>query len=205
MIERIDNGLQMAVLAVCGVIALIRFLRSRDKAWMLLALFYGSWFLGDVYWSVCLFFYGQTSQISVVSDLSWYAACIFLYMLLRQAAPPVTRREKRVLPWLGPAFALAMAVFFMRWGEILSNLIYAALMGLLLFSALRRLMDGQRYRSARCLVAAILCACLMDYALWTASCFWAGETIQNPYYWFDFLLTACFVLFLPAVRKGVSA
>ena len=205
MIERIDNGLQIAVLAVCGVVALVRALRSRGKLWTLLALFYGSWFLGDVYWSVCLFFYGQTPQISVVSDLSWYAAYIFLYMLLREAAPPVTRQEKRVLPWLGPVFALGMAVFFMRWGEVASNLIYAGLLGLLLFASIRRLMDGRQVPHARFLCAAILCACLMEYALWTASCFWTGETLGNPYYWFDLLLTASFVSFLPAVRRAVAA
>ena len=88
MIERIDNGLQIAVLAICGVVALVRALRSRGKPWTLLALFYGSWFLGDVYWSVCLFFYGQTPQISVVSDLSWYAAYIFLYMATCSLARP---------------------------------------------------------------------------------------------------------------------
>jgi hypothetical protein len=126
-------------------------------------------------------------------------------MLLREAAPPVTRREKRVLPWLGPALALGMAAFFMRWGEVASNLIYAGLLGLLLFASIRRLMDGRQVPHARFLYAAILCACLMEYALWTASCFWTGETLRNPYYWFDLLLTASFVSFLPAVRRAVAA
>ena len=204
MIERIDNGLQIAVLAACGGVALIRALRSRGKPWTLLALFYGSWLLGDVYWAVCLFFYGQTPQISVVSDLSWYASYIFLYMLLREIAPPVSRRETRLLPWLGPVFAFGMAVFFMRWGEVASNLIYAGLMGLLLFASIRRLMDGRRIPHARLLCAVILCGCLTEYALWTASCYWAGETLANPYYWFDLLLTAGFVLLLPAAGKGRS-
>ncbi len=205
MIEQIENGMQIAVLALCAGLALIRAIRKRNKAWTLLALFFGSWFLGDVYWSVCLFFYGQTPQISVVSDLSWYAAYIFLYMLLREAAPPASRREKRFLPWLGVVFAFGLAVFYITRGEILSNLIYAALMGLLLFSAIRRLLDGRRYAAFRFLCVLILFFCLLEQALWLSSCFWAGETLANPYYWFDFLLTSGFALFIPAVRKGVEA
>ena len=114
MIERIENGLQIAVLAVCMAVSLARIIRTQDKAWALLSLFFASWGLGDVYWTVCLLFFDGTPKISVVSDLSWYAAYIFLYMLLRQVAPPVTRHEKRVLPWLGVAFALGMATFYMR-------------------------------------------------------------------------------------------
>ena len=84
----------------------------------MLALFYGSWALGDIYWLVCLVFYNRTPHVSVVSDLSWYAAFAFLYMLLRHAAPPEKAKEKRFLPWIVPAFALGMAVFFMQWGNI---------------------------------------------------------------------------------------
>ena len=205
MIERIENSLQIAVLAACAGVALVRMLRKRDKVWTLLTLFYFSWLLADLYWAACLVFYGETPRISVVSDLSWYASYIFLYMLMREAAPPVTRRERRLLPWAGPAFALGMAVFFIRWGETVSNLIYAALMGLLLFSSIRRLMDGRQYARARFLCALILCGCLLEYALWTSSCFFAGDTMANPYYWFDLLLTASFPLFPSAIRKAVDA
>ena len=205
MIERIENSLQIAVLAVCAGAALIRAVRRPDRVRTLLTLFYGSWLLADLYWAVCLFFYGDTPRISLVSDLGWCASYILLYMLLREAAPPVTRSERRALPWLSVLFAFGMAAFYMRWGEILSNLVYAALMGLLMFASVRRLTDGARYARARFLCGLILSGCLLEYALWTASCFWAGDTPANPYYWFDLLLTACFPFFLPAVRKLVAA
>ena len=90
-------------------------------------------------------------------------------------------------------------------GEILSNLIYAVLMGLLLFASLRRLTDGNGGGRSKALALLILLFCLLEYALWTASCFWTGETLGNPYYWFDFLLTLSFPFFLPAVKKAVAA
>ena len=78
-------------------------------------------------------------------------------------------------------------------------------MGLLLFSAIRRLLDGRQYAAQRPLCLLILVFCLLEYGLWTSSCFWAGETPRNPYYWFDFLLSAGFVFFLPSTRKAVMA
>ena len=201
MIESIENALQIATLLVCSALALIRAVRTRSRAWTLLAFFYGSWGLGDVYWLVCLIFFDQTPRISIVSDLSWYASYIFLYMLLREIAPPDGAREKRFLPWLGPLFAAGMAAFFMQWGEIGSNLIYALLMSLLLFSVIRRFLDREKYAAQQALCVLILVFCLLEYALWTSSCFFKGDGLDNPYYWFDFLLTLCFVFFLPAVRR----
>ena len=56
MIEQIDNGIQIAVLVVCVVTAIFKAARYRSRSWTLLAFFYGSWLLGDIYWTVCLLF-----------------------------------------------------------------------------------------------------------------------------------------------------
>ncbi len=201
MIDQIDNGIQIAVLVICVTAAIFKAAKYRSRTWTLLAFFYGSWLLGDIYWTVCLLFYGKTPEISVVSDLSWYASYIFLYLLLRHTSPPEELAVRKILPFLGPVFVLGMALFFMRLGAILNNLIYAGLMGLLLYALIRRLTE----RRNRCLPALILVFCLLEYALWTASCFWNDTIHLHPYYWFDFLLTVSMPFFLPATRKAVAA
>ena len=50
----------------------------------------------------------------------------------------------------------------------------------------------------------ILVFCLIEYGLWFSSCFFDGDTLANPYYWFDILFTASFVLFIPATKKAVT-
>ena len=204
MIESLENTLQIAVLLLCAAISLLRAAKRRSRTWTLLFFFYGSFVLGDIYWLACLLFFDRTPQISVVSDLSWYASYLFLYLLLRQADPPERLNRAGFLPWLGPVFTAGMAVFFTQYGQPLNNLIYAALMGLLLFAALRRLTDRGEAGSPKALLFLILLFCLLEYALWTVSCFFLGETLANPYYWFDFLLTISCPFFLPAVRKAVT-
>ena len=204
MIESIENALQIIVLLICSGIALYQAIANHSQTWVLAFLFFGSWLLGDIYWLVCLLFYGQTPQISIVSDLSWYGSYIFLYLLLYHSSAPDKDSRKHRLPWLGPVFAAGMAVFFITQGELLSNLIYASLMGLLLFAALNRQIDRKRYQNQQLLSGMILLFCLLEYGLWTASCFWKTDTLSNPYYWFDFLLTVSFVFFLPAIKKAVT-
>ena len=208
MIESIENAIQLAVLICCSAVALYRAIRGRNKAWLLLAFFYGSYALGDIYWQTWLILFGQAPGVPIVSDLSWYAAALFLFLLTREAAfPEGGGLSGRLLPWVGPAFTAAMAVFYMRWGKIVSNVIYAALMGLLLYEAIDGLMSlkGGGHAGRRGLCAALLAYCLMVYAAWTASCFWFDDGLLNPYLWFDFMQTVCFILFLPATKRAVAA
>ncbi len=204
MLESSENALQVFVLLVCAGIAVYRAVVYQSRTWTIAFFFFGSWVLGDIYWLLCLIFFDKTSQVSIVSDLSWYASLVFLYLLLDRVGPPREINRKQLLPWLGPAFSLAMAVFFMFWGEILSNLIYAALMGVLLFASIHRLLNRQQYPDSYFLAVAVLIICLLEYGLWISSCFWNAETLANPYYWFDFLLTLSFLFILPATRKAVA-
>ena len=204
MIEIYDNLLQIAVLLFCINAAGFRAVRFRSRSWSILGFFFGSWMLGDLYWLACLVFYKTTPQISVISDLNWYASFLFLYLLLRHVSPPEKLQRSSPLSWLGPVFAAGMAVFFMFWGEIISNLIYAGLMGLLLFSVIRRLADKSNTGRQRFLLVLLLAFCLLEYSLWTASCFWNEEVALHPYYLFDLLVTLSFLLYLPAVKKAVT-
>ncbi len=204
MIESYENIIQIVVLVVCVTVAGSRALAYRSRTWTLLAFSFGSMLLGDLFWLACLIFYGDTPQISAVSDLSWYAAYLFFYLLLRQVTPQVSGREKSLFPLLAPAFTLAMAAFYSQWGGVLNNIIYALLMGLLMGAVLRRF-RGVGNRPYRSLLTVTLVFCLLEYCLWTASCFWDGDTLKNPYYWCDFLVTVSYLFFLPATKKAVAA
>jgi hypothetical protein len=203
LIEIIENSLQTAILLICAVISLIRAAADRSRAWTLTFFFYGSGALGDIYWLVCLLFFGVSPQITLVSDLSWAASYIFLYLLLRQTAAPEENGKLRLLPWIGPVFSAAAAVYFMQWGSVLSNLYLAVLMGLLSYSAIHRLMAGERFRKQRLLLVSILVLYLLEYALWISSCIWE-YTPTSPYYWFDILLTVSFPIFIFGTKKAVA-
>lgn len=204
MIESYENAIQVTVLLACLGIALIRAVSQRERGWTLLFFFYGSWALGDLYWLLCLIFFDKSPQFSVVSDLSWYASFIFLYLLICQIAPP-EKDSKWLLPWLGPLFTTGMALYYMQWGNVISNLICAAMLGLLLYAAIARLLDRKTYGRQRFLCVMIIIFCLLEHGLWISSCIFEWDGLRNPYYWFDFLLTLSFPCFLPATKKAVAS
>ncbi len=206
MIEIYENAIQLAVLLFCVNLAIMRSVRYHNQIWIFLALAYSGFVLGDCYWLACLIFFGDTPQIALVSDLSWYTFYLFLYLMLKHVLPEDIRPRK-LLPWLGPVFTVAMAVFFMQWGNYLSNTVTAVLMGLLLYQTIGGLcvLRDQSGDNRRALYWVTLVYCLLNYALWVVSCFWDGDTLANPYYWVDILMTLWFPFFLPATGKAVKA
>lgn len=203
MVESIENAAQIVVLLACAGYSLYNALQYHSRTWVLLAFFCGSWMLADLYWQVCLVFYNQSPQISVVSNLSWYAGYLFLYMLMRHIASPEKGVRRSKWAYLAPVFSFGMAAYYMQYGQIVSNLIYAALMGLLIFAVIRRLTDRKTYEKQRLFTVATVIFCLAEYGMWTSSCFFVEDGLENPYYWFDILMTAVFPFFLFATRKAV--
>ena len=207
-IEIIENSLQLSLLTICAVLAGIYAFRNRDMNAGILTMFFGSYVLGDIYWLLYRIYRGFTPYVFYVSDLSWYAAYLFLILILQRLAPEEERKTKHSALWLLPVFTAGMAVFYLQWGDIFGNVATAVLMGMLLYCAVRGLVFIRSHPEAlprRMFYISVIIFCAFEYLTWTASCFFWGDTLANPYYWLDFMVTLCAMLLLPAYRKAVEA
>ena len=210
MIETIENAIQLTVTGLCSASALYYAVRSKERTWILLGLFAGVFFLGDLYWQLILVFYDRTPDF-YISEFSWYTSYLFLLLLLiyinvENAGDWKFRLRPKYL--CIPAFAVGMCVFFMTRGDYLGNIIVAVLMTGLIWHAVYGLQtvrrQGEEGKSRRMLYIVTLVFCAAEYGMWISSCFWMGDGITNIYFWFDFLLSITFLLFLPALRKAVD-
>ena len=156
-------------------------------------------------------FYDGASPVFYISEFGWNTSYLFLLLLLIYINTESNKKWRyRFDPFfmLIPAFTIGMCIFYMQWGDYLSNMVTAVLMMGLIWHAfyglkvLRKRPEQGMERRTIFLVTLLFCA--TEYALWTSSCFWMGETLLNIYYWFDILLSFSFVLFLPALRKAVG-
>lgn len=211
MIPSIDNAIQLVVTGGCAIIALNYALKVRMREWFLLALFYFTFFLGDLYWQLYIVFYDGASPEFYISEFGWYTSYLFLLILLVYINTESNKKWRyRFDPlfMLIPAFTIGMCIFYMQWGDFLSNMITAVLMMGLIWHAFYglKVLRGrpEQEKGRRMLFLVTLLFCGTEYALWTSSCFWMGETVLNIYYWFDMMLSVSFVLFLPALRKAVG-
>ncbi len=207
-LSTIDNAIQLVVIAGCGIYAAMRFLRRREQAWFLLTCFYGAFALGLIYWILFLVFRSDVPRVSPVSDLSWMASVLFLLVLQTTLRLPGECTCRPPSAWAVPAFCAVMGLYFFQWGDYFLNILWEALLGACGYFALRGLLFARRQRGRLCgrqyFHMAVLAFVLLEHGLWVASCHWQGGTLANPYYWFDFLLSATFFTFLPMLKKAVS-
>ena len=219
MIEAVDNTIQLIVTVIATAVSLYRAVRLKDRAWSMLGLFSGVYSLGLVYWLLFLLFFRHTPLYSHIPDLCWYSSYLFLLLLIiyireessgsdsfylapGEGIIDVLRRMRPAL-WLVPVFTAGMCIFFMTHGDYIGNIVAAVLMTGIIWHAVSGLMSlkGQE-DSKKTFYYTVLVFCFTEYALWISSCFWMGDTIANPYFWFDFLLSLTFLLLVRALGKA---
>ena len=214
MFEIIETLVQLIVIVASLAHSLIFAINKKNNLWTLLSFFYGSYALGVSYCLICIVFLGAPPAISVLSDFSWYTTYLFLFLMFRYAFAKhgyVEAVSKKpiyfVIPSIGPLFSAVMAAYYMRFGSVVSNVIYALLMGMLLYGLIYVFINFKvvKNRNFRTLCYVTLLFCFAEYGMWTASCIFEGNTIANPYYWFDMLLTINFPIFIPIIRKEAAA
>ena len=163
--------------------------------------------LGTLYWTLHLLLRQETPQVFYVSDLAWLASYVFLLALTLTLLDAGERQSRTGLCWLAPVFCLPQFLLYVTRGDLLLNVLMCGLTMMLAWCAMRGLVWAKRTENGRLrrFHGTVLAFTALEYALWTASCFWVSDTLTNPYFWFDFLLTLVLLLFLPAVRKAVEA
>ena len=212
MIEIIENAIQLVTTGICTAVSLRKGILLKSRVWIILALASGVFFLGNLYWELFLVLYGKTPVYSYIPYMSWYACYLFLLLLLHELRNGKYVRRRRRILWVIPLFTTGMCIFYMQWGDWIGNVAAAVLMALLLWHAAEGLMllrEQKMQHSAECrgsmgIYVVIFLFCLAEYGSWTASCFWMGDIWMNPYFWFDTLLSAVFLLFPAALGKAVG-
>ena len=209
MLEIAVNGIQLIFTAICTIISAWCAARTGRHAWSMLGLSSFVYFLGDVYWQMFMIFYGKAPYYSYIPWLGYYACYIFLLLLLfeMRGVRPLWNSIRRF--WFIPVFTFGMCVFYINWGDYIGNIVAAIIMWLLIWTAAEGLVSIHKHtgddRKNRGVYITVLIFCAAEYAIWTSSCFWMGDTMYNPYFWFEFLLSVTFVILPLALRKAVDA
>ena len=207
MTEIIVNSIQMVCTAICSILCARRSRETKDRTWIMLGLSSFVFFLGDLYWQLYMLFYGKSPHYSYIPYVGWYACYLFLIFMLIEIRGKCSFRSGKKILRLVPLFTVAMGIFYLQWGDVFGNAISFAFMTVLIWLSLEGLLlireGSQDRRENKLLYLTVFLFCAFEYAAWTASCFWSGDTIYNAYYWFDALLSATFLVLPIALKKAV--
>ncbi len=216
MTEAIENAFQIFIAGGCLIYALFKAMSLRSRSWILLMFFYAELFMGNLYWQLYLIFINGNPLIPFVSEFCWDVALGFLLVLVnRYSKGKISIKHDPVLLVI-PVFTVGMAIFYMQWGQIADNIAVAVLMTFLILRCVYglRMISGRGYYASarekdpkgsdpavRGLYCVMLWFCTIEYLSWTASCFFDGDTLANPYYWCDIALSISLLFFIPALNR----
>ena len=209
MVELIDNISQCIITLAASIGAGTLYYKSRKQAYFLLCYFFGTFSLGTLYWALHVLLFKHSPQIFYVSEFAWIASFLFLLTLEHTLSTPRERKYKHPAIWLVPITCVPQLILYVSRGDILSNLLICGLTMASAWYSVRGLLYARsqigKPRDMQSFHIAVLCMIALEYCLWTSSCFWGGDTLANPYFIFDFLLTAAMFALLPATQKAVGA
>lgn len=107
--------------------------------------------------------------------------------------------------WLALVVEIPLTAYFISIGNAVYNLIVGALMTAMYWQAIRgSIWNRRRERRRFAFYIAVLCFLTLENCLWISSYPWMGDTLANPYFWFDFAMTASMFALFPTVRRAVS-
>lgn len=213
MVEVTVNIIQIFMLFAAFVIAFRNALHSKKKEWSVAAFFYAIYLMADIYWMLMVYFYHRNPQF-YIAEIGWYCGFLFLDILIMMLSDEGELKSRYGILWLVPVFTILMLIFFVYIsGDIVNNIAAMLVMTVLMLRSSRGLIylnrsgpDSSGSESGigrRPLYALILAICVMEYGMWTISCFWMGDTMRNPYFWFDILISVLMILLIPALGKAV--
>ena len=207
MIEFIDNLTQLlAALSGC-VLSGVLYLKSRRQPYFLLCCFYGCFGSGMLYWLLYTLLVTDAPPMFYVSDIGWISCFLFLLLLQYSLSDKEEQKPRSRVPWLALMVEIPLTVYFISIGDVLYNLIVGTLMTAMLWFAIRGLVCQSKRSESDCgrrLFHLVMTGyIILENCLWLSSYPWMGDTLVNPYFWFDFAVTASLLALLFAVRKAV--
>ena len=206
MTELIDNLTQLLMALLGFVFSGTGYLKRRHRPLFLLSCFYGCFALGTLYWLLYTQLITDSPPIFYVSDISWISCFLFLLLLEFDVAGEGLRVYKCRASWLALAVEIPLTVYFISIGDVLYNLIVGVLMAAMLWFAIRGLVWQRRQpqRGKLFFHLATVGYIVLENCLWLSSYPWIGDTLVNPYFWFDFAVTASIFALYPALRRTVA-
>ncbi|MEF9864715.1 MAG: histidine kinase [Christensenellaceae bacterium] len=209
MIEIIDNAIQLFITTSCAIWVGTLAAKRKSQSYFILACFYGTFALGLLFWLSYLAIMTYTPKIFYVSDLSWFASFLFLLLLDITLATPDERNYKPIFACVIAAIPTVTTICFLFGGDVFGTLLWCPLLIACTYNSTRGFLYARKQtdvgRNRQWIHLAILFFIFTEFTLWTLSNFFKSTTIENPYFWCDFVLSAALFLLMPAMKKAVDA
>ena len=204
MTDLLTTLFQTIVLTVLISIGILRTITLKQREWLLITIYYFSYFLGDLYYLLIVFFYDDIPRFGHIAEFSWLSSYLALVLLMNSVGGEGRYYKSRLL-WLVPLFTGGSYIYFIQFGDYVYEFICDSTMTIVMIFAIRNLLylRHKDIRSeSRWVFRLSMCMVTLEYCEWYSSGIWyEDDTFSNPYYIFEFIIPVFMALFFPVISR----
>jgi heme A synthase len=220
-IEDFENIFSLVCTVIGLLYCLFKYIELPKRGYLYLVIFFLSHFLSDYYWTVYTLIMKDNPEVSeFTAYLGWNIAYVILFL----AVFHFRRAEKKYFHplMLWPlATNIPLFIYYIQFGGIINNLWQVGFTTLTMVFCMRELLYYRAVKAGKLvpsqdgmpktdvaiprLPLLVLLFLIVQYGMWTASCFeWSNELL-NPYFYCTILYSLIPIFFVRAAGKEYAA
>lgn len=198
--EVIDNLFQGSAMSCAAIAAIILALRHKSRPYTILALAYGSFAVGTLYYVLHLAIIGNVPQLFYVSEVSWVSSYLFFLSLLILRTES-TKLRLSPLAGFGAFLTVATLLYVQILPSIFASLLFELTLGAIVYLAVFHLQNSRIKKPTDIMM---LVCIFLQLSVYTVSAFMKDFTHFNLYFAVDILLTLSLLSILPLTVREVT-
>ena len=188
------------------LLCLFKYVAYSKRRYLFLIAFFILRFLSDYYWMVYqLIMHDTPSLHNYVSNLGWdLGYAVLLYMIFRYQSPECRQFFHPLMLW--PVLTnLPQLILYLPYDSLLTNLWEVGVTTLIMIFCTKSILYYAKNRKNGVpfphLATLILLTHILEYGMWTSSCFeWGGE-LRSPYFYLNIAASLVVTFYAAAMEK----
>ncbi|MBQ7507615.1 MAG: HD domain-containing protein [Lachnospiraceae bacterium] len=199
---------------VCTVIGLLyclfKYIELPKRGYLYLVIFFLAHFLSDFYWTIYTLIMHSYPEVSeFTAYVGWNVAFVFLFLVVLHFSKAPKKYFHLLMLW-PLATSIPLFILYIQFGGVLNNLWQVSFTTLSMIFCTRDLLYYRKLQRADRgslprVSLFILLLMIVQYVMWTASCFsWPGDLL-NPYFYGTLLYSLIPILVVRSAGKDYEA
>ncbi len=187
-IETVTNLITLLFPVIGLMAALFRYTYAPKRGWLYVSIYFLSRILSDYYWTVYTFVMNENPEgAEFATNFGWNFAYVVLLYIVIKLKSKESARYFNVLMLLPVPLNIVQFLIYIQYGNIFNNVWQVGLTTVIACiccqSILYYIKNKKSGASFPYLHAVVLSTIIMDYTMWTASCYDWSSDFLNPYYY----------------------
>ena len=208
--EDIENLISLLCTVVGLLYSLFKYIDTPKRGYRYLIAFFVTSFLSEYYWTVYVLLMGDYPKVSeFTAYIGWNIGYIFLLLAVFFLRHEGARRFFHPLILLPLLSNIPQLILYLQYGGIVNNLWQVGITTVIMIFCLQEIFFCIKNRKEKKVFPGfsvlILLYIIMQYVMWTSSCFAWDSELTNPYFYSSILVAVIRIFFAFGAGKHIES